>query len=109
VVFKGAIGIVIRISPAETRAGALAATSLAAFVGLSLPIVGAGVALAEGVSPRVTLLAFATAVATGIVASAVKLLPARPQGAQRETVANSRGAGHPVGVDRPAALADNPT
>jgi MFS family permease len=73
-VFKGAIGIVIRISPPETRAEALAGTYLAAFVGLSLPIVGAGVALAEGVSPRVTLLAFAIAVGIGIVVSAITLL-----------------------------------
>jgi MFS family permease len=73
-IFKGAVATVVRISPAETRAGALAGTYLAAFVGLSLPIVGAGVALAEGVTPRVTLLAFGIAVAVGIVASGVKLL-----------------------------------
>jgi hypothetical protein len=47
---------------------------LAGFVGLSAPIVGAGVALAEGVSPRVTILGFAVAIAIGIVASAIKLL-----------------------------------
>ena len=58
------------------RAGprALTGTYLAAFVGLSLPIVGAGVALAEGVSTRVTLLAFAIAVGIGIVTSAIKLV-----------------------------------
>jgi urease accessory protein UreF len=39
------------------------------------------VALAERVSPRATLLAFAIAVAIGIVASAIKLLPARPAAA----------------------------
>jgi MFS family permease len=73
-VFKGAVATVIRISPPESRAEALAGTYLAAFVGLSVPIVGAGVALAEGASPRVTLLGFAIAVAIGIVASAIKLL-----------------------------------
>jgi MFS family permease len=78
-VFKAAVGTVIRISPPETRAEALAGTYLAAFVGLSLPIVGAGVALAEGVSPRATLLAFAIAIAVGIVTSAIKLLGG-PQG-----------------------------
>jgi MFS family permease len=77
-VFRGAVATVIRISRPESRAEALAGTYLAAFVGLSVPIVGAGVALAEGVSPRVTLLAFAIAVAIGIVASAIKLL-GRPQ------------------------------
>jgi MFS family permease len=74
-IFKGAVATVIKISPPESRAETLAGTYLAAFVGLSVPIVGAGVALAEGVSPRVTLLAFAIAVAIGIVASAIKLLP----------------------------------
>jgi hypothetical protein len=88
-VFKGAVGTVIRISPPETRAEALAGTYLAAFVGLSLPIVGAGVALAEGVSPRVTLLAFAIAVAIGIVASAVKLLGGRQGPVPRTAVANA--------------------
>jgi MFS family permease len=78
-IFKGAVGTVIRISPPETRAEALTGTYLAAFVGLSVPIVGAGVALAEGVSPRVTLLVFAIAVAIGIVASAIKLLGAPPR------------------------------
>jgi MFS family permease len=73
-IFKGAVATVIGISPPEGRAGALAGTYLAAFVGLSLPIVGAGVALAEGVSPRVTVLAFAIAVAIGIAASSSKLL-----------------------------------
>jgi MFS family permease len=73
-IFKGAVGTVINISPPESRAEALAGTYLAAFVGLSVPIVGAGVALAGGVSPRVTLLGFAIAIAIGIVASAIKLL-----------------------------------
>jgi MFS family permease len=73
-IFKGAVGTVIGISPPESRAEMLTGTYLAAFLGLSLPIVGSGVALAEGVSPRVTILAFAIAVALGIVTSAIKLL-----------------------------------
>lgn len=89
-IFKGAVGTVIRISPPESRAEALAGTYLAAFVGLSLPIIGAGVALAAGVSPRVTLLGFAIAVSIGIVASAIKLLPAKPIQALRPVVAKAR-------------------
>ena len=46
---------------------------LAAFVGLSLPVVGAGVTLASHVSPKVTILGFAIVVSVGIVASALKL------------------------------------
>jgi Major Facilitator Superfamily len=74
-IFKGAVGTVIRISPPESRAEVLTGVYLAGFVGLSAPIVGAGVALASGISPRATILAFATAVGIGIVASAIKLLP----------------------------------
>jgi MFS family permease len=89
-IFKGAVGTVIRISPPESRAEALAGTYLAAFVGLSLPIIGAGLALAAGVSPRVTLLGFAIAVSIGIVASAIKLLPAKPSRSLRLAVAKAR-------------------
>jgi MFS family permease len=89
-IFKGAVGTVIGISPPETRAEALAGTYLAAFVGLSLPIVGAGVGLAAGVSPRVTLLGFAVAVSIGIVASAIKLLSPKPSRALRPAVAKAR-------------------
>jgi hypothetical protein len=73
-IFKGAVGTVIRVSRPESRAEALTGVYLAGFAGLSAPIVGAGVALAEGVSPRATLLGFAIAVSIGIVASAIKLL-----------------------------------
>jgi hypothetical protein len=73
-IFKGAVGTVIRIARPESRAEALTGLYLAGFVGLSVPIVGAGVALASGISPRVTLLGFAIAVAIGIAASAIKLL-----------------------------------
>jgi MFS family permease len=89
-IFKGAVGTVIRISSPESRAEALAGTYLAAFAGLSLPIIGAGVTLAAGVSPRVTLLGFAIAVSIGIVASAIKLLPATPNRALRPAVAKAR-------------------
>jgi MFS family permease len=89
-IFKGAVATVISISPPETRAEALAGTYLAAFVGLSAPIVGAGIALAEGASPRVTLLAFAIAVAIGIVASAIKLFPGARGRVARAAVAEAR-------------------
>jgi MFS family permease len=89
-IFKGAVGTVVSISPPDARAEALAGTYLAAFVGLSVPIVGAGVALAEGVSPRVTLLAFAIAVAAGIVASAIKLLGGARRQVPRPALAKAR-------------------
>jgi MFS family permease len=89
-IFKGAVGTVISVSPPESRAEALVGTYLAAFVGLSVPIVGAGVALAEGVSPRATLLAFAIAVAIGIVASAIKLLGGARRQLPRPALAKAR-------------------
>jgi hypothetical protein len=72
-IFKGAIGIVMGISSPDRIAESVAAVLLSAFVGLSLPVVGAGVTLASHVSPRVTLLGFAIAVSAGIAASALKL------------------------------------
>jgi Major Facilitator Superfamily len=88
-IFKGAVGSVIRISRPESRAEALTGLYLAGFVGLSLPIVGTGVALAEGVSPRATILGFAVAVVIGIVASAIKLLPGPPDRTLRAATAKA--------------------
>jgi MFS family permease len=96
-VFKGAVGTVIGISPPDSRAEALAGTYLAAFVGLSVPIVGAGVALAEGISPRVTLLAFAIAIAIGIVASAITLLGGPHRPVRRTATAKDAGGGRSSG------------
>jgi MFS family permease len=78
-VFKGAVGTVIEISPADTRAEALAGLFLAGYLGLSVPALGAGVAL-QYISARDTLLGFALLVGTGIVAAAPRLLgdPAAP-------------------------------
>jgi hypothetical protein len=65
---------VIRISPPDRRAEIVAAAYVASFIGLSVPIVGAGIALTEGVSPRMTLLGLATLIAAGIIVSATRLL-----------------------------------
>jgi hypothetical protein len=46
---------------------------LSAFVGISLPVVGVGIALSRHVSPRVTLLSFSVVVSVGIAASAINL------------------------------------
>jgi hypothetical protein len=72
-IFKGAIGTVMGISSPDRMAESVAGVLLAAFVGLSLPVVGAGVSLASHVSPQVTLLGFAIAVSIGIAASVLKL------------------------------------
>jgi MFS family permease len=76
-VFKGALGTVIAISSPETRAETIAGLFLAAYLGLSVPAVGAGIALTLTTS-RVTLLGFALLVALGIVAAAPRLLRREP-------------------------------
>jgi MFS family permease len=73
-IFKGAVGTVMSIAPPDRIAESLTGVFLFAYVGISLPVVGAGIALARHVSPKVTMLGFAIAVSVGIVASAIKLL-----------------------------------
>lgn len=90
-VFKGTVGTVIEITPAETRAEALAGLFLAGYVGLSVPAVGAGIAL-QYVSPRWTLLGFALLVGAGVVAAAPRLLR-RPAGTSAAGPAAGGAAG----------------
>jgi predicted MFS family arabinose efflux permease len=71
--FKGALATVVARSAPEARAEALAGLFLAGYVGLSVPVIGLGVAL-QALSAKVTLLGFAAAVAAGIAAAARPLL-----------------------------------
>lgn len=73
-VFKGAVGTVMSISPPGQIAESLTGVFLALYVGISLPVVGAGIMLARHVTPKVTILVFGIAVSVGIAASAIKLL-----------------------------------
>jgi hypothetical protein len=77
-IFKGAIGTVLSISPPDRIASSLAGVFLSAYVGLSLPVVGAGITLARHVSTKVTILSFAIAVSVGIAGSAIKLVGGSP-------------------------------
>lgn len=96
-VFRGAIADVIRISPPEKRAEIVAAAYVASFIGLSIPIIGAGIALTEGVSPRVTLLGLAILIAAGIVLSAIKLLGGAHRRNPRVDLANpAKGPNEPT-------------
>jgi NAD(P)-dependent dehydrogenase (short-subunit alcohol dehydrogenase family) len=72
-----ALGTVIAISSPETRAETVAGLVLAAYLGLSVPAVGAGIALTL-TTPRVTLLGFALLVALGIFAAGSRLLRREP-------------------------------
>jgi MFS family permease len=75
-IIRGSLSVVISTASAEDRAGALATYFTAGYIGVSLPVLGAGVAL-QYLSPRVTLLIFAVAVGLGILAAA-PLLVRRP-------------------------------
>jgi MFS family permease len=68
-IFRGTLTVVISTSGSEDRAGALASFFTAGFIGLSVPIVGLGVAL-QHLSPGVALLIFGVVVGLGILAAA---------------------------------------
>ncbi|CAB4926986.1 unannotated protein [freshwater metagenome] len=89
-VFKGTVATVVGLAPPETRAEALAGLFLAGYLGLSVPAVGAGVALQE-LSARTTLTGFAVLVGGAIVLSAPRLLR-RPAGETGEPGPRPAGA-----------------
>jgi len=79
-VFKGSVGTVIAITEPHQRAEALAGVFLAGYVGLSVPVVGAGVAL-QFASPRDTLLGFAIVEVLAIAAIVRRMLRSDDRGA----------------------------
>src|ERR1035441_1686410 len=66
-VFKGTTGLVLEASPPENRLAMTSALLIALFVGLSVPVIGAGVALSQGASAPDTVLGFAVLVGLGAV------------------------------------------
>jgi MFS family permease len=68
-VFKGTTGIVLGASPPESRVAMTSDLLIALYVGLSVPVIGAGVALDLGASAPSTVLGFAVVVALGVVVS----------------------------------------
>ena len=75
-IFRGSLSFVIASSSADVRAGALATYFTAAYIGIAIPVIGAGAVL-QFASPRVTLLVFGVAVSIGIVAAAPILFRSR--------------------------------
>ena len=96
-IFKGALGTVMGIAPPDRTAESLAGMFVASFVGLSLPVVGVGITLSRGVSPKDTILGFALAVGAGIAASAIKLVGQATGGAAGRPTSARRGADLPDG------------
>jgi hypothetical protein len=72
-IFKGSLGTVIAISEPADRAMSVAGLLLAGYLGLSLPVIGMGIALRRA-SVKTTLLGFAVVVALIIAAAAPSLL-----------------------------------
>ncbi len=70
--FKGSIGIVLGLAPAESRGEALAGLFLAAYTGLAVPVLALGVAT-QAVDIRVALLGFTVAL-LAILAAVVRRL-----------------------------------
>jgi hypothetical protein len=73
-VFKGTTALVVGSSAPEDRLAKTSSLLITAFVGLSVPVIGAGVALAGGATAPDTVLGFAIAVGLGIAASGWALL-----------------------------------
>jgi MFS family permease len=76
-VFKGTTGIVLEASPPESRVAMTSDLLIALYVGLSVPVIGAGVALDLGASAPDTVLGFAILVGLGVAASGWALLGRR--------------------------------
>jgi hypothetical protein len=70
------IATILAASTAEDRASAPATFFAAGFCGLSVPVIGLGIAL-QHLSTRVTLLGFSVVVSAGILAAAPVLLRSR--------------------------------
>ena len=77
-VFKGATGIVLEAAAPQDRLAMTSKLLVALYVGLSIPVVGAGIALDRGASIPNTLLGFAILVALGVTLSGWALLRRRP-------------------------------
>jgi Sugar (and other) transporter len=86
-VYKGITGIVLEATAPENRVAMTSALVIAVFVGLSVPVIGAGIALNEGASVPSTVLGFAILVALGASASGWALLGRRTPGSQPTTSA----------------------
>lgn len=73
-VFKGTTGIVLQASAPEDRLAMTSKLLVVLYVGLSIPVVGVGIALRQGASIPNTVLGFAILVAVGVTLSGWALL-----------------------------------
>ena len=78
-VFKGTTGLVLDATAPENRVAMTAELLIALFIGLSVPVIGAGVALDQGASASNTVLGFAVLVGLGVAGAGWGLLGDRPK------------------------------
>jgi predicted MFS family arabinose efflux permease len=81
-VFKGTTGIVLEASAPQDRLAMTSALLIALYIGLSVPAIGAGIALDQGASAPDTVLAFAILVGLAVSAAGYALLIPRPKESQ---------------------------
>jgi MFS family permease len=79
-VFKGTTGLVLTGTAPENRVAMTSQLLIALFVGLSVPVIGAGVALDQGASAPDTVLGFAILVGLGVAGAGWALLGRKPKG-----------------------------
>jgi hypothetical protein len=79
-VFKGTTGLVLDGTAPENRVAMTAELLIALFIGLSVPVIGAGVALDQGASAPNTVLGFAIFVGLGVAGAGWALLGRKPRG-----------------------------
>jgi hypothetical protein len=84
-VYKGTSGLVLDRSAPEDRVALTAELLIVLFVGLSVPVIGAGVALDRGASPSSTVLGFAIVVGLGVAGAGWGLLGRRVAGSPQAT------------------------
>ena len=84
-VFKGTTGIVLEAAAPEDRLAMTSALLIVLYVGLSVPVIGAGIALDQGASAPDTVLWFAVLVGVGVAVSGWALLGRRPRRSQSAT------------------------
>jgi hypothetical protein len=90
-VFKGTTGLVLDGTAPENRVAMTAELLIALFVGLSVPVIGAGIALDQGASAPNTVLGFAILVGLGVAGAGWGLLGHRPKNSPQPQLGKEPG------------------
>ena len=84
-IYKGTSGLVLDGASPDNRVALTAELLIVLFIGLSVPVIGAGVALDRGASSSNTVLVFAILVGLGVAGSGLGLLGRRPGSSPQTT------------------------